>query len=136
MKPFHFLLILSCVAFSEVSANQRPAASFQDRLGLSPSLGDPISPWVCVEVEWHSQDRVIPYEALTAPGEYLSGAYECLLFLSEKQSRIGTTRRSARISFDRAMMNGQQAVGKLINLALEVFDGEYAEVVTRLRRDG
>jgi len=99
-------------------------------------LGDPTSPWVRIEVEWHNEARKIPYVALTEPGRYLAGAYECLHFLDKEQSRIETTQRAAKVSFDKAMMNGRQLTGKLLNLALDVFEGDYGEVVERLRRDG
>lgn len=99
-------------------------------------LGDPSSRWTRVEVEWHDQDRHIPYDILLRPGHYLAGAYPCLAFLSEEQSRIKTVAKGARIAFDRAMENAKQHCGKLVNLALEVFQGDYAEVVNRLIRPG
>lgn len=99
-------------------------------------LGDPANPWVRVEVEWHRESREIPYEALTEPGRYLAGAYECLHFLDQEQSRIRTEQRSAKVSFDKAMNNGRHSTGKLINLALEVYEGDYGEVVEQLRREG
>jgi phage replication initiation protein len=99
-------------------------------------LGDPENPWVRVEVEWHNESRHIPYEALTNPGRYLAGAYECLHFLDQEQSRIQTQQRAAKVSFDYAMYNGRRLAGKLVNLALEVYQGDYAEVVEQLRREG
>jgi phage replication initiation protein len=99
-------------------------------------LGDPENPWVRVEVEWHNESRHIPYEALTNPGKYLAGAYECLHFLDREQSRIQTQQRAAKVSFDKAMTNGRHLAGKLVNLALEVYQGDYAEVVEQLRREG
>lgn len=99
-------------------------------------LGDPASAWTRVEVEWHAQDRHIPYDILTRPGHYLAGAYPCLGFVSVEQSRIKTIAKGARIAFDRAMENAKQHCGKLVNLALEVFHGDYAEVINRLIRPG
>ena len=99
-------------------------------------LGDASSAWTRVEVEWRDQDRHIPYDILTRPGHYLAGAYPCLAFLSEEQSRIKTVAKGAQIAFERALENAKQHCGKLVNLALEVFQGDYAEVVSRLRRDG
>jgi phage replication initiation protein len=99
-------------------------------------LGDASSAWTRVEVEWHDQDRHIPYDILTRPGHYLAGAYPCLAFLSKEQSRIKTLTKGARIAFERALENAKQHCGKLVNLALEVFQGDYAEVVNRLIRPG
>lgn len=99
-------------------------------------LGDPDNPWVRIEVEWRKESREIPYGALMEPGRYLAGAYECLHFLDQEQSRIRTEQRSAKVSFDKAMNNGRHLAGKLINLALEVYEGDYGEVVEQLRREG
>lgn len=99
-------------------------------------LGDPESPWVRVEVEWHDKSRVLPYDMLTRPGQYLAGAYPCLRFLNIEQSKIKTIFRGAKIAFDRAVSNLRQQGGKLVNLMLSVFDGDYGEVVELLRRDG
>lgn len=99
-------------------------------------LGDPDNPWVRVEVEWHNESRLIPYDALTNPGKYLAGAYDCLHFLDQDQSRIQTEQRAAKVTFEKAMNNGRHLAGKLVNLALEVYQGDYAEVVEQLRREG
>lgn len=99
-------------------------------------LGDPESPWVRAECEWHDKSRLLPYDMLTRPGQYLAGAYPALRFLSIEQSKVKTVFRGGKIVFDRAMYNLKQQGGKLINLALKVFGGDYAEVVEQLRRDG
>lgn len=99
-------------------------------------LGNADDPWVRVEVEWHNESRRIPYAAITNPGKYLAGAYDCLHFLDKEQSRIQTDQRAAKVSFDKAMHNGRQLAGKLVNMALEVYGGDYAEVVEQLRREG
>lgn len=99
-------------------------------------LGDQASPWVRVEVEWHHQDRVIPFDVLTRPGQYLAGAYPCLRMLSDEQDRIRTVAKGAVVSFDKAVENGKQQAGKLVHLMLRVYGGDYAEVVERLQREG
>jgi len=99
-------------------------------------LGDGASRWTRVEVEWRAQDRYIPYDVLHRPGHYLAGAYPCLAFLNAEQSVIKTIAKGAVIAFDRAVENGKRAVGKLVNLMLEVAGGDFAEVVARLRRPG
>ena len=99
-------------------------------------LGDPNSPWVRVEVEWRAQDRYIPYDILIRPGHYLAGAYPCLAILNEEQSTIKTVTKAAQIAFDAAVENGKRACGKLVNLMLEVMQGDYAAVVDKLLRPG
>lgn len=99
-------------------------------------LGDAVSKWTRVEVEWRAEDRHIPYDILTRPGHYLAGAYPCLAFISEAQSVIRTVSKSAQVAFDKAVETAKQHAGKLVNLLLEVVGGDYAEVVNRLKRPG
>lgn len=99
-------------------------------------LGDPQNPWFRVEVEWRDKSRILPYDMLTRPGQYLAGAYPCLECLNIEQSKVKTVFRGAKIAFDRAVSNLRQQGGKLVNLMLSVFGGDYGEVVEQLRRDG
>lgn len=98
--------------------------------------GDPTSGWVRVEVEWRAERRHIPYDVLTRPGIYLAGAYPCMAMLSTEQERIRTTANSTSITFESAVENAKQQNGRLINLMLHVYGGDYVEVVERLRREG
>ncbi len=99
-------------------------------------LGDGNSPWARVEVEWRGQDRHIPSDILRRPGSYLAGAYPCLAWLHDEQSRIKTIANAASIEFDSAIAHGKQHVGRLVNLMLHVFAGDASAVVERSRRDG
>ncbi|MFW5328806.1 replication initiation factor domain-containing protein [Hydrogenophaga sp. ZJX-1] len=99
-------------------------------------LGDPASSWTRIEVEWRAQDRHIPYDILTRPGQYLAGAYPCLVVLNELQSTIKTVAKAAQIAYDRAVENAKLHCGKIVNLMLAVVGGDYAEVVKQLIRPG
>ncbi len=99
-------------------------------------LGESESKWCRAEVEWRAQDRYIPYDILTRPGHYLAGAYPCLAFLNEQQSTIKTIAKGAQVSYETAVENAKRAAGKIVNLMLDVFGGDYASVVEGLRRDG
>ena len=99
-------------------------------------LGDPDSPWVRVELELHSKDRVIPLDAVTRAGAYLAGAYPCLHFLSAEQNKLRTTGKAVKIAYRRAKEVLKQQGGKLIGVMLKVEGGDYAAVVNALKRDG
>jgi phage replication initiation protein len=99
-------------------------------------LGDESSRWTRIEVEWRAQDRHIPYDILTKPGQYLAGAYPCLAVLNEQQSTIRTVAKAAQIAYDRAIENAKLHCGKTVNLMLAVVGGDYAEVVNQLIRPG
>jgi len=99
-------------------------------------LGDPTSPWTRIEVEWRAQDRHIPYDILTRPGQYLAGAYPCLAVLSEVQSTIKTVAKAVQIVYEKAVENTKLHCGRMVNLMLSVVGGDYAEVVNQLIRPG
>ena len=99
-------------------------------------LGDAFSDWTRLEVEWRDQDRDIPYDILTKPGQYLAGAYPCFAELSAVQSIIKTVAKAAKIVYEKAVENAKQQVGKLISVMLRVEGGDYATVVNKLIREG
>lgn len=99
-------------------------------------LGDASSNWTRLEVEWRDQDRDIPYDILTNPGQYLAGAYPCFAQLSAIQSVIKTVAKAAKIVYEKAIENAKQQVGKLINVMLRVEGGDYAAVINKLIREG
>jgi phage replication initiation protein len=98
--------------------------------------GDPASPWVRVEVEWRRKNRVIPWDILVRPGEFLAGAYPCLGYLSERQDKIRTLRRAGAINYEGMVRNLRLSGGKAINAMLHVEKGDAGAVVTQLIRDG
>lgn len=63
-------------------------------------LGDTNSEWCRIEVEFKSVDRVIPFDVLLRPGEYLAAAYPAFSFLAVKQERIKTIKKSTEISYE------------------------------------
>jgi len=98
--------------------------------------GDPQSPWVRVELELHNKSRWIPYDALTKPAAYLAGSFACLKFLSAEQCKVKTISKGAKTAYVRAVKVARVQYGKLVNLMLQVNDGDYAAVVDALKRDG
>lgn len=99
-------------------------------------LGDFSSPWTRAEVEWRAQDRLIPYDILSNPGQYLAGAYPCLVFLEKVQSVIKTVAKAAQTTYETAVDNAKRLVGKTVNLMLNVSGGDYVQVVEQLIRPG
>jgi DNA relaxase NicK len=99
-------------------------------------LGDSQSPWVRVEAELRNKSRVIPWGALTRPGNYLAGAYPCLAYLSGKQDKIKTITKAVEISLESSVEHLHQTGGKLINLLMHVHCGDAFAVVDELKRPG
>jgi phage replication initiation protein len=62
-------------------------------------LGDQSSEWCRIEVEVKSIDRIIPFDTLLHPGQYLAATYPAFNHLSVKQCRIETISRSAKAGY-------------------------------------
>jgi phage replication initiation protein len=99
-------------------------------------LGGRESPWVRVEVELRNKSRLIPWDALIRPGNYLAGAYPCLAYLSNVQDKIKTITKAVEISLEASVEHLHQTGGKLINLLMHVHSGDAFAVVDELKRDG
>jgi len=98
--------------------------------------GDPTSPWVRFEVEYHNKDRVLPPEMIARPAAYLAGAYPCLDFLSIDQCRVKTSKKATKIAYSKAVGVARTQYGKLINVMLQVHGGDPLAVCEALRREG
>jgi phage replication initiation protein len=96
-------------------------------------LGDPSSPWVRWEVEYHAKDRVIPFDVLLHPGEYVTGAYPCMSWVSERSFRIHTIKEQDRISYERLKQVASTSYGALLNVMLQR-EGSAERVVTLLKK--
>lgn len=80
-------------------------------------LGDPNSPWVRWEVEIHAKDRVIPFDVLTSPVQYLAGSYPALSFISEIVITIKTAKIKLGIQYNKLKNICRTQYGKLLNFA-------------------
>lgn len=98
-------------------------------------LDDPNSPWFRIELELRNKNRLLPWDMLTRPGQYLAGAYPCLAFLSTVQCKLRTTQKATSISLDCMTDNAARLSGKAINVLMHLHrDAE--TVIDLLRRDG
>src|SRR6185437_3898352 len=98
-------------------------------------LGDPTSPWVRWEVEFHNRDRWIPYEVLTQPGPFLAGAFPVLSCVSEVQLPMRTVRKAVSASLEHLVRYLSQSYGKTINaLRLQGLDAE--DILAQVIRPG
>lgn len=99
-------------------------------------LGDMVSPWVRVELQLGGKNRVIPWESITKPGNYLAGSFKCLNFLSVVQEKIRTITKAVTISYARAVEHARRGVGKLVNVMMMVAGGDAFQVISELNREG
>ncbi|WP_018412412.1 replication initiation factor domain-containing protein [Methyloversatilis thermotolerans] len=90
-------------------------------------LGDRESPWTRIELELKAEDRVIPFDTLIRPGEYLAGAYPALEFLNAKQERLATVRHTAKQGWLSMLKYIRRAAGPALAVALSVVGAQGVE---------
>ena len=99
-------------------------------------LGDPQSPWCRVEVEFRGKSRVIPHDVLVRASDYLAGAYPCLAYLSQRQDKVRTLKKSAEISYARMVECLRTQYGPALNAMLRVEGGDPFAVLEQAMRPG
>lgn len=102
-------------------------------------LGDKTSDWVRFEIEFKAKDIVIPFEVLTAPGEYFGGAYpicEKLKHFQTKSCRIPAVRKVFELTFDRGLECAKQQVGRMLNAIIDRYPEKTdSEILAMLKPD-
>lgn len=99
-------------------------------------LGDPDSPWFRLELELLAKNRIIPWDCLTIPGQYLAGAYPCLAGLAACPLKIRTMHKAAGIEYDAMLAHIRRQYGQAINLVMSVEGMDGNRAITKLARQG
>jgi phage replication initiation protein len=155
VKKYQELYELGC--FKNEHGGRNPIAKLHDDLGSNEGntlqigkkkngkevciyekgkqLGDKLSPWVRVEGRLTNEDRIVPYDILLTPGDYLAGMYQPFKDLSDKSTFIAIVKKHADIALKAMIDNASIAYGKLINLMSELAYTD-TEIVKALIRDG
>lgn len=92
-------------------------------------------PWVRWEVELHNNDRVIPWDVLVRPDDFVAGSYPCMSWVGTERSRIATVRKQDALTYARLKEIAAMAYGRLISVMLDR-EGSAERVVAILRRSG
>ncbi len=98
--------------------------------------GDPNDPWFRVELELHDKDRVLPWDMIIKPGQYLAGGYKALNYLSEEQIKIKTTKKQKDMTYDQTVEWVRTAAGKAINVIVKENGGDLSAVFDLIVREG
>ena len=150
-------------AFKNEGAGAPPVASFHDDMGSNKGcslyvgqrghkqlnayekgkqLGDPDSDYVRVEVRLygkHLRGKTLPYDVLTRPLEYVTGAYDVLaeLFAATDTSRPKTVKAAVEATAEAAVRWLSDTAGPLLNLISASFHGGDAMefLIERVNRD-
>lgn len=86
------------------------ASGFNDKINHSISF----SHWVRVELELKNDQRIIPFEALLKPGQYLAGAYPALNGFHIEHERIDTFKKTAELTIETSLQITKHQFGKHI----------------------
>ena len=84
-------------------------------------LGDKDSLWTRFEIEFRNKDCVIPLDILTAPGEFLTGAYPVgeTLFMTTAKSIEAATEK-VNINFDSKLAHAKNQVGRMVRFLNDI----------------
>jgi len=72
--------------------------------------------WTRVEVQLTSVNRVIPWEVLLRPSNFLAGSAQALEFISEAQSRIKVIANTIKAKVDNSFDNIKKQYGRILYL--------------------
>lgn len=87
--------------------------------------GDPESPWVRYEVEFHASNRrELPLEMLVDPAPYLVGAYPVLDFVGGIGERLRIAAEKVLANCKRAVANFRRQYGPMLNAMLHASGGD------------
>jgi len=78
-------------------------------------LGDKNHPWVRIEVEFKAVDRVIPFDVLLRPGEYLAASYPAFEWINARQERIVTTQKKTELDYAKALQTVKRQFGHYLH---------------------
>jgi phage replication initiation protein len=99
-------------------------------------LGSVDSPWVRLEIEWLSKDRVLPFDVLTRPESYFAGGYPiCARLLALGGERIKTLRLEWLYGLDVGRKNVRTQYGPMLFQLRGSYTSD-AEMVADLQRPG
>lgn len=99
-------------------------------------LGEPDSPWFRLELELLAKNRLIPWNVLTQPGQYLAGSYPCLSSLAECPARIPTSIKVAGTEYEALLRHVRRQYGQAINLIYHVEQQDPARALRKIMRSG
>lgn len=113
---------------------ERKSGKMQRGYEKGKQLGDPESPWVRYESEFHhGNGRVIPLDALLKPGHYLKGAHpKAYSWMPVGHVQLYAIREKARIGLERAERFAKRQAGRLISYMRECLGLGDADIVSRL----
>lgn len=83
-------------------------------------LGDAQSEWVRVECEFKSVDRILPFDLLLNPGQYLAGAYPMFEWIKDKVARVQTIKKSVQATYKSTCVWLKRQCGNALAFVVEM----------------
>ncbi len=99
---------------------------YEKGLQLANGFHEKYPNWLRVELELKNQDRVIPFEVLLRPGQYLAGAYPALADIHKIQDVIKTAKKTIKSTFEKSIEITKHQFGKHIWTHIQILGVEKA----------
>jgi len=90
---------------------------------------------VRVEARLTAVDRIVPFEAMTQPADYLAACYPPFKHLSSNHQYIDILRKAGEIALDHMVEYAAISYGKLVDYLLSIGKTD-AQVIGMLKRPG
>lgn len=99
---------------------------YEKGLQLANGFHEKYPNWLRIELELKNQDRVIPFEVLLRPGQYLAGAYPALADIHKIQDVIKTAKKTIKSTFEKSIEITKHQFGKHIWTHIQLLGVEKA----------
>ncbi|PPK71895.1 DNA relaxase NicK [Methylobacter tundripaludum] len=99
---------------------------YEKGLQLANGFHEKFPNWLRVELELKNQDRVIPFDVLLRPGQYLAGAYPALVNMHKVQETIKTAKKTVQSTFEKSLATVRHQYGKHIWTHVQILGVEKA----------
>ena len=106
--------IISKENISGKKENGKEACIYEKGKELGGDYAKSYPDWVRVELRYGSKDRIIPFDVLLNPGQYLSAGYPAFSFISEKQCKVKTAKAKGKVVYEKAKEVLKQQFGGLL----------------------
>lgn len=98
-------------------------------------LGDKFSPWIRFEGRLTSSERVVPFDSMINPAQYLAALYPPFSHLSAIHARLVIIKNHLKVAFDHLLEYASIAYGPLVNY-MKIQGYTDSQIVESIRRDG
>jgi phage replication initiation protein len=106
---------------------------YEKGLQLAGGFSQLFPNWVRTEIEFSAKQRILSFDMLLKPGQYLAGAYQALSSMHNQQDTVETAKKTVQITVDKALEVTRNQFGKYIWSFIELYGVD--EAIKKLTND-